>query len=453
MIQPELHEGVLADARHELLSMYERFQADWAVVDRREDYAHLVVPSGNADEALHRWFHVKEAYSCNLLPRILKDSDWSGDRELRILDPFSGSGTTAVSAASCAADVGQSLYVRAVEANPVLAIVSDAKIAGMTLGASIASKVERLGEDLLAEYKRISSGSYFLSTPSATLNNSQFFDPNSRNALLLLGYLAKRVVEKEIRVILQTAVASAVECSGRIRRDGRALRYCPTKRPIDPAVAFQASLRRMVADLKGTPNRASSVDAALTVGDARRASSYFSGETFDLIVFSPPYPNNIDYTEVYKTEAWALDLFEDEAHMRAQRLSTLRSHSSIYFPNESEPEAILRPIVSTLARVVPYDRYEKGRRQLITGYLHDMYKVLKSAREVISQSGKLVLVVGNSIHGSGEDRLLIASDVILGRLGELASWEVEEVRIARGLHRRGHAHELLRESVVVLRPA
>jgi DNA modification methylase len=35
---------------------------------------------------------------------------------------------------------------------------------------------------------------------------------------------------------------------------------------------------------------------------------------FDLILTSPPYPNNIDYSEVYKLELWLLGFIDKQAN-------------------------------------------------------------------------------------------------------------------------------------------
>src|SRR3989442_224275 len=53
---------------------------------------------------------------------------------------------------------------------------------------------------------------------------------------------------------------------------------------------------------------------------------------FDLVLYSPPYLNNIDYTEVYKLELWLSGLTSTQADFRELRLRTLRSHPSIKFP-------------------------------------------------------------------------------------------------------------------------
>jgi hypothetical protein len=45
----------------------------------------------------------------------------------------------------------------------------------------------------------------------------------------------------------------------------------------------------------------------------------------DLSLFSPPYLNLIDYTELYKIELWLMGHIADQAEFRKVRLGTLRS--------------------------------------------------------------------------------------------------------------------------------
>jgi hypothetical protein len=62
-------------------------------------------------------------------------------------------------------------------------------------------------------------------------------------------------------------------------------------------------------------------------------------------------------------------------------------------------------------------------------------------------------VVGNSVHGK-ETPLVIASDLVLAKIGGLIGFDVEKVAIARHLSRRKVKKSLLpyaRESIVVLK--
>jgi hypothetical protein len=199
------------------------------------------------------------------------------------------------------------------------------------------------------------------------------------------------------------------------------------------------------------------VTGSVVAGDGRTLNRVPGGATgLDLAVFSPPYPNNIDYTEVYKIENWALGLIGSADSFRDQRLRTLRSHPSVQFPDEfayertpvrSQVERLMSPV---LAAVPPDHKDSRAQARLIRGYLDDMLQAFSSTFARLRPGGKCVYVVGNSLHGAHERQLLIASDLLLARLAELAGFQVDRLKVARRLRRRGEHSDFLRESVVFL---
>jgi hypothetical protein len=293
-------------------------------------------------------------------------------------------------------------------------------------------------------------------TPSTTLNNAEYYPPNHVVKMLALANAISEVPDDDVRAVLRVCLAASVEPAGRLRRDGRALRYVPERVALDPTSTWRERVGKALVDLRGV-RAEGAVELKVLVGDTRSAKTDALGHGYDWIVFSPPYPNNIDYTEVYKLENWILGYWDDEDDMRQARLRTLRSHPSIRFPGGyayetapygSDVAALIQPILDE----IPRDRYSFGRNQLVKGYADDMLGVLSKCRRVISPHGTLVYVVGNSHHGHSSSGYVIAADLILARLAELTGWSVEEIRIARFLGRRKQGDRLLRESVVVLKP-
>ena len=100
---------------------------------------------------------------------------------------------------------------------------------------------------------------------------------------------------------------------------------------------------------------------------------------------------------------------------------------------------------------IPKNRDELPRRRLIRGYFDDMLRTLVNNRNLLSESGYLVYVVGNSLHGTDGEYLLIAADLIITRLAEIAGLKLESFNVARYLKRRKIYSQFLRESVVFLR--
>lgn len=443
-------------AEDDLSAHYRALEAKWAISERQADYGPLVTPTGNSDEPVHRWFHFKEGYSWSLLARLFKDSAYAPSTSLSICDPFLGSGTTLVSALRIARESGLSVRSLGVERNPAIHTIAAAKIAGIKLGQGLSEGLIRHEKEFWDQYKKSRRNWRSLATVSTTLNNENYYPASHVRALIALNRAADGIEDDNVRAVYKACVAAAVEPAGMLRRDGRALRFAPGRVPVDPITGFSAAFSKCVEDITALPSLGTRAETKVILGDARNVESHAKSEKFDWIVCSPPYPNNIDYTEVYKTESWALEVYSNAQEMRDQRLGTLRSHPSIKFPElysytgTSHHDAV-RSLLDPIEQAIADDRYAFGRKQVVAGYADDMLQVLLSLRTISNAGGRCVLVVGNSVHGSESTSLVIAADLMLAELGEIAGWTVEEIRVARNLRRRGHDSAHLRESVVVLR--
>lgn len=430
---------------------YRNLAEAWPTIDRSDDYKTLVTANGNAQTPFHRWFHMKEAYSHNLLQMLKEDergvkglADWES-----VLDPFAGSGTTCLSAAT--SEVSADLIV-GIERNPALRTIAAAKLLGLSLGAAGVDKLAQAAQTLDFAAKPTT-------TKSTTLNNPNYFDRESVSQLLHVNGQIDSLDDYDTRLLLKATLASSVEAAGRLRRDGRTLRLDKTRIPVSPEIAFKEKLSVVLDDMRGAQPRPDMVAHVLD-GDARElALPTTVGEPgFSRVVFSPPYPNNIDYTEVYKLENWVLNAWQEPSDMRTQRLATLRSHPSVLFPEvyayqSSTNREAIDALVDPLLDCVPNDRYAKGRRQLIRGYVDDMWQVLRAARRRASDRGsRLYCVVGNSVHGDSETGFVIAADVLIAAVSPFAGWAPVEIRVARRLVRRALDSEFVRESIVILEP-
>jgi hypothetical protein len=432
------------------LRHYDELEATFTVTDRVDDYATLVIPTGNALQPYHRWFHFKEGFSNQLLPRLLKDEGWVFDRSLTLIDPFLGSGTSLVSAAQLARDEDFSAQLIGCERNPVMYRIASAKTAAAVAGASLLEPFDAAKRRFWRRMGR--GGRSALTTSSATLNNKTYFDSDQVQSLLAMGSAASSEEDPTLRTLLEAAVACSVDKTARLRRDGRALRHHPSKAVVDASSAVRSTLAVMSADI-AQADRVESVTCDVREGDARDLSALPGGA--DWTVFSPPYPNNIDYTEVYKTEAWVLGLYANPEEMRQQRLRTLRSHPSVRFADDyafigSADQSDMVSLIEPILESIPEDRYTVGRRQIVQGYADDMLSVMKGVYAKTRAGGRGCVVVGNSSHGTSGSHFVLAADLLVARVSELAGWTVDEIRVCRRPRRRADSGGYLRESAVML---
>lgn len=435
----------------ELDSFYEGLQSALYVSDG-SDWAPLVVPNGNGGAPIHRWFRMKEAFSCDLMGRVLDITGLSEKRSLSVCDPFCGSGTSGVSVAQACSKRVRLRYT-GIEVNPYLHLVSSTKLGAIqSPPTEFPALAQRVGA-VVARRKVDPAPRPGLST----FSDERFFETSALTELLRLraAIEAERERGADPLAIDLAAVClgSIVESVSRLRRDGRALRHEPGKPVLRPLAAFLDRAGEIEEDL---PTASRRLRARVHHADARAAGGILRKDgPFDLAIFSPPYPNNIDYTEVYKLEAWLLGLYRDQGDFAAQRRRTLRSHASLDFGEapvglEESQLADLRRLLLPVLRAVPDDdRYSGARRRTISGYAMDMLALLRGLRNAMTHDGHVVYVVGNSLHGgSGGTGLLIAADLLIAKLAELAGFTVTELAVARVPSRRRTGSPYLRESIV-----
>jgi DNA modification methylase len=396
---------------------------------------------------------MKEAYSAHLLDRVLRDTGLLKKRRIVVGDPYAGSGTTAVSLGSIVRD-GRTEHARffGIEANPFLHLAASAKLGALETRPT--GFLRFAGAAAAAALRKNAARA----TPPglSTFHRTEFFSTEQLDELLRLRAAIETAIPARgdlIHDLLRLCLAASVEPASYLRRDGRALRHEPgkqTRKPIDEFLALAATVED---DISATT---ANVTGDVVLGDARSWAAYAEAPQCDLAVFSPPYPNNIDYTEVYKLEAWILNFINSSEEFANQRHKTVRSHPSLRFAEEysfqcSADASAIEELVRPLLNAVPSgDRYSPARRRLILGYVDDMYATLCNLRRVLKPEAPLVYVVGNSMHGStrAAAHFVIAADLLIARLAELTGFEVTAIGIARRPTRRSRESKYLRESVV-----
>ena len=435
---------------NKLISHYANLEEDYQV-NLNPEYGSLVVPNGNSKEAFHRWFHVKEGFSSQILGRVLEDTDLSRKPTLTLLDPFVGGGTTIVSALLLRRkDYNVKAY--GIECNPFLKFVAQTKISALSNREGDFRKfIKNVVNTFEAEREKC-----YRIPELSTFKNGKYFNKDQIKQLARLKSVIEMTdgskLEKDIAML---CLAGIIEPASYLRKDGRALRYVPDKNIANVMNEFLVRAETIACDFD-EPYEQSNL-GIVYLGDGRQPEKVLPNNLrFDLIFFSPPYPNNIDYTEVYKLEAWFLDFINDEISFRNQRLRTLRSHTSLRFPEllyaeQNGHSNSFNNIINPILDAIPRNREELSRKRLIKGYFDDMLRTLENNKNLLCEDGYLTFVVGNSLHGTRGEYLLIASDLIIARLAEIVGLKVESFTIARHLKRRRTDSRYMRESIITMR--
>jgi hypothetical protein len=406
--------------------------------------ASLGTNSGSLALPFQGWRHFKEAFAPEIVDEAIRSSRIP---VATCLDPFGGSGTTPL---AC-----QFLGVKpiAIEVNPYLADLIEAKLAQYD--------TERLLNSLTGVLRgaRADASAVVTNQLPATfvepgVDGRWIFNHDVAVAILRLRGAIEATPDPVTRRLFKVLLGGVliplsnvvINGKGRRYRRGWEKRSCSAADVIN---AFADAASQAIGEIDRFARRKQTLSVVLT-GDARRLCRDL--EPIDLAVFSPPYPNSFDYTDVYNVELWMLGYLADFSANRALRSQTLSSHVQIHRPFGAAPttSSSLNGVLNELSenRAALWNR---NIPEMVGGYFHDMAGVVQSIAAVLRRHGSIWMVVGDSKYGT----TAIPCADILAEIGEaigLVVDRVETLRDMRASAQQGGQFQLAESLVVLRRP-
>jgi hypothetical protein len=383
-----------------------------------------------------RWFKFKEAFS----PQFIVDCAASLGKPARsCLDPFGGSGTSALTA--------QFLGIRptTIEVNPFLADLIEAKLSTYDV-ASLRTdylNVLRISKDLCpATAKLLKDAPATLVKPG--INNRWIYSKGVAHRILALREAIALVKSRPNRLLLTVVLGSTLVGLSNVIVNGKGRKYrndweTRQKSAADVETAFRGSFFEVFSDICLYAGRGSR-DFTLIRGDSRTMLDQV--EPVDFAVFSPPYPNSFDYTDIYNLELWMLGYLSSRPDNLRLRGETLRSHVQIrreYSTDTSGSKSLTRAY-RDLCRVRK-KLWNPDIPEMICAYFADLKTVMIKLKTRLNKGGKAFLAVGNSKYaGVTVDTETILQDIALAHGYRRAS--SRPIRSMRASAQQGGRHEL-----------
>jgi len=395
------------------------------------------------ETAFQRWFHFKEAFSPEFVTAAVASL---GYRPKHVIDPFGGSGTSAITSQLLSIDA------TTVEVNPFLADVIKAKVSPLT-----AEKLRSAAADFQAQLHDTPADlSRFAPLPATFIESNDkdrwIFprDVGGRLAqyLTCIASIKDADVQRFFRVVLGAVL---VDCSN-VYVNGKGRRYRGAWKLNQPTIEkldeyFGRQFNTSFEDVLRFENRPRSRVTVIN-GDSRTALQQIQ-EPADLIVFSPPYPNSFDYTDIYNVELWILEYFGCAADNTRLRHETLRSHVQIRRGYES-------PVCAskTLTRILRslgeqrHSLWDSNIPEMVGAYFRDLELVMEQSKRLLSRKGRVMMVVGDSRYANV--RIDVATVLVeLARSMGFGRVTTKEVRQMRASAQQGGTFQLA-ESIIEL---
>lgn len=341
--------------------------------------------------AFQRWFSFKEAFSPSFVMGAIQGL---GYKPTHIIDPFGGSGTTAITA--------QLLDIPAttIEINPFTA--------DLILAKATPIPYKKFQDIQKSFYKRLLEKKVdwkmLAHLPPSFVesgkNEKWIFD--KKVAGRITQYLAtiNSFRDTSVKRVLKIILAASLIPASNVYIDGKGRRYrknweeCDTSsKKLDELVRIQFEI--ILEDSKRFENRPRS-EVKVINSDARAALKALK-KPADLIVFSPPYPNTFDYTDIYNVELWVLGYLKNSKDNRDLRSKTLRSHVQSQWESAAlKVDSIkLKEIHAELLQKKDL-LWNKNIPNMVLAYFKDMEDILTESFRLLKDGGKLLMVVGDS---------------------------------------------------------
>lgn len=345
---------------------------------------------------IHRWFRYSAGFSADWVESEIIKFEKNKKIKAVVLDPFVGSGTTAFAGCVTSNEVygydGHPFIVRIAKAKNLWFIDErefiDMCNATMTLAESLNKKTTRYDETNL-------------------LGKCYSFEALSKLDNLREAYesLANENPIWELVWLNLTSILRA--CSGVGTAQWQYVLPNKTKaKVLDVKEAFLGKANLMASDMKCVKELGWTKTANLIKQDSREG---IDAPECNLLITSPPYPNNYDYADATRLEMmfWGeIKGWSDLKHVvRPTLIRSCSQHSSAdkVVLDDVLAQPLLRPIadeLTTVTKELEIIRLSKGGRKtyhtMVAAYFYDLARILENVRDVMAQDSESCFVIGDS---------------------------------------------------------
>lgn len=340
----------------------------------------------------HGWLRLTPAYSVKLVQEIMHSCDVG----IKVLDPFSGTGTTAL----CATYAGNNAV--AFDINPFLIWLGKTKIENYSPNIIKNSRIiaERILQDIF-------SNQCALSDCPPIHNIERWWHPDELRFLRLLKasiqrHLSSSSLERNLlllgmcRLIISLSNAAFNHQSMSFNNHPSSLSgsLLPDH---EISMCFWSEMNKIFDAAYQNPRG----QALIIHGDARKLHMS-TRKNFDLIITSPPYPNRMSYIRELRPYMYWLDYLtnaKDAGELDWQAIGgTWGIATSRLMHWKAQKDVFVPSILKDFLKKVSHPNNKNGllMANYVAKYFEDMWIHIKHLPKILTQGAKIHYIVGNS---------------------------------------------------------
>lgn len=276
---------------------------------------------------------------------------------------------------------------------------------------------------------------------------------------LARAYLIDDVVNSELgadplKAYFDLALTSIIVPISNVRY-GPGFGVIKPKDDVDVLALFSQKINRMIKDLEAVSPAQKHTPSHVQLGDSRYLQGVLPPNSVSLMVTSPPYPGDHEYTKHTRLElifrGYATN--QDEFKVIKKRMLTASTTNIYKEDNDRDPvkdlpsiQAITKLIQQRLEHDGATSGFEKLYTRLVWEYFGGMYKALQSCYGVLKPGGKIALLVSDS---HAFKMVHIQTAAILQEIGEMLGYVEPETLLWQLKVSTSHKY-YLRENILIL---
>lgn len=403
------------------------------------------------DRAVHNWYRFVLSFPPHLVRHYLQQ--FHATEKTVVLDPFAGTGTTVVEAQKLG------LSAIGIEANPMAHFACSVKLDWSPSPQHLGQTAHVIAEAVSAELDLLPSLSPTLAPDAAALLFKNAISPRPlQKVLTLLGHIdrARRCSPPIYWKYHRLALANVAVLASNLRFAPEVSVARKHKSDAQVVDLWLNQIKTMAQDLLVLKEMSLAIQPAVVhLGDARQPDRCLSPGSVDVVITSPPYPNEKDYTRATRLESVLLGFLDNKAKLQAVKHDLVRSNSRSVYRDDSDDQWIQPyPQIVELARTIDQRREELGKTsgfsrlygQATRLYFGGMARHLANLRSVLRPGAQLAYVVGEQ---ASYLQVHIPTGSLLAQIAQNLGYQLIAIDLFR-TRRASKTDVDLREEVVLL---
>jgi len=423
-----------------------RFEVSYPILTNAT-YKSLVNYASDLKSPIQRWYRYKEGYSVQLMTKLFKEYGVkAGDT---VLDPFCGSGSTLMQAKL---DKFESFGF---EINPFSAFLGKVKTQNYSKKDLV--DYQAALDHIIKYFEKKNNDNADIPKLSIV---KKLFDHEVLVFLLQIKTLIFKITNIKVRELFFLGWLSILEEVSHHRKAGNGLKIRREIKGINrnlqfAKTTFHNKLLEILEDLpyaievsKGVNSPVIFEQSALTLSGVMKKGGVKA------VIFSPPYANCFDYTEIYKVELWMGGFVKEYSDLKVLRGKGIRSHLNGFLKSEDRTKKSIPELDSVITGLNRCELWDKRIPSMVSSYFDDMFEVLDQIYVALKKGGYCAIVVSNSAYGG----IVVPTDLLFSAYAEKIGFKVINIEVARFIITSSQQYKktedvknYLRESIIHLK--